>query len=88
MAQSGFVNQGIGILPRQQFKVDSTYRDIVQTKYGGNVQGLDYSDGAAKDTINQFFSTYTREQVKEVVSAIDPQTQMMLITAVFFQGEE
>uniref|UniRef100_A0A4W5NL40 Serpin peptidase inhibitor, clade A (alpha-1 antiproteinase, antitrypsin), member 10a n=2 Tax=Hucho hucho TaxID=62062 RepID=A0A4W5NL40_9TELE len=87
MAQSGFVNQGIGILPRQQFKVDSSYRDVVQTKYGGNVQGLDYSDGAAKDTINQFFYTYTREQVKEVVSAIDPQTQMMLITAVFFQGQ-
>ncbi|CAB1343054.1 unnamed protein product [Coregonus sp. 'balchen'] len=88
VAQSGFGNQGIGILPRQQFKVDSSYRDIVQTKYGGNVQGLDFSDGAAKDTINQLAYTYTKEQVKEVVSAINPQTQMMLITAVFFQGEE
>ncbi|XP_041716963.1 protein Z-dependent protease inhibitor [Coregonus clupeaformis] len=87
VAESGLVNQGIGILPRQQFKVDSAYRDVVQTQYAGNIQGLDYNDGAAKDTINKFAYDYTGGEVKEVISAIDPQTQMMLITAVFFQGQ-
>ncbi|KAL0967556.1 hypothetical protein UPYG_G00253740 [Umbra pygmaea] len=85
VTQTGFVNQGIGLFPAQQFKVDPTYRDLVQTKYGVTVQGLDFND--SKDTVNQFVSTKTGDKVTEVVSDIDSQTQMMLITAVFFQGQ-
>uniref|UniRef100_A0AAY5KIA9 Serpin domain-containing protein n=1 Tax=Esox lucius TaxID=8010 RepID=A0AAY5KIA9_ESOLU len=85
VTKTGFVDQAIGIFPRQQFQVDSTYKDVVETKYGGKVQGLDYGDWATKDTVNQFAKIYTREKVKEVVNTIDTQSQMMLITATFFQ---
>ncbi|KAJ8009237.1 hypothetical protein DPEC_G00086810 [Dallia pectoralis] len=87
VTKTGFVNQAIGIFPRKPFNVDSTYEDIVKSKYGGNVQELDYSNWAAKETVNQFASTQTGGKVREVVNAIDIQTSVMLITAAFFQGQ-
>lgn len=86
VGQSG-LSQSINILTSQQFTVPSEFSDLVEKRFGGTVNSLDFTNTqAAKDNINELAQRLTASQVKDVVSAINTQTQMMLINAAFFQG--
>lgn len=78
--------QGVAILPSQNFQVSSSYLDLVQTKFGGNVQSLAYTvPQEAADTINRWAQDQTGGQVQKLVTSLDPQTELLLATVAFYQ---
>lgn len=80
------LKQGVAILPSQSFKVPSSYLDLVQTKFGGNAQSLTYTVAQeAIDTINRWAQDQTGNQVRDLVTDLDPQTQLLLATAASYQ---
>uniref|UniRef100_UPI0037E758B5 serpin peptidase inhibitor, clade A (alpha-1 antiproteinase, antitrypsin), member 10a n=1 Tax=Semicossyphus pulcher TaxID=241346 RepID=UPI0037E758B5 len=80
------LRQGVAILPSQEFKVSSSYLEQVQTKFGGNAQSLAYTvPQEAADTINHWAQENTGNQVQELVTNLDPQTQLLLATAASYQ---
>ncbi|KAM8725324.1 serpin peptidase inhibitor, clade A (alpha-1 antiproteinase, antitrypsin), member 10a isoform 1-T2 [Acanthopagrus schlegelii] len=80
------LQQGVAILPSSSFQVSSAYLDLVQTKFGGNVQSLAYtSPQEAADIINRWAQDQTGERIQELVTNLDSQTQLLLATAAFYQ---
>lgn len=81
------LQQGVAVFPAQSFQVSSSYLDLVQTKFGGTAQSLAYtSPEQAIDTINRWAQEQTGDQIKELVTNLDPQTQLLLATAASYQG--
>lgn len=80
------LRQNVGVLPAMGFEVSSSYMDQVQTKFGGNAQNLAYtSPQEAADTINRWVQEGTGDQIQELVTNLDPQTQMLLATAASYE---
>jgi len=51
------------------------------------VQGLDFSQDAAADTMNAWVDEHTQGKIEEIVDKpIDPNTVMFLINAIYFKG--
>lgn len=67
------------------FKQDFLQRN---TKFfGAEISTLDFSDPSASKTINQWVDTQTRGKLKKIVSdAIDADTVLFLINAIYFKG--
>ncbi|KAM4633144.1 serpin peptidase inhibitor, clade A (alpha-1 antiproteinase, antitrypsin), member 10a [Polymixia lowei] len=81
------IRQGIALLPSQGFPVSSAYQNLVQNKYDGNAQSLSYNSKEAQTTINNWAQTRTGDQLREVVSSLDSQIQLLLITVVYYQSQ-
>ncbi|XP_068565303.1 protein Z-dependent protease inhibitor-like [Cebidichthys violaceus] len=82
------LKQGVAVLPAQGFPVLSSYLDLVQTKFGGNAQSLVYTvPQEATDTINRWTQEQTGDQVLELVTNLDPNTQLLLATTAFFKAQ-
>lgn len=81
------LRQGVAILPSQNLQVSPSYLDLVQTKFGVTVQSLSYSVPLdAIDAINLWVQRQTGDQVQELVSNLDPQTQLLLATVASYQS--
>ncbi|CAK6982536.1 protein Z-dependent protease inhibitor-like [Scomber scombrus] len=79
------LKQGVAVFPAQTFQVSQAYTDLVQ-KLGGTVQTLNYAaPQEATDTINHWAQTQTAEQVWDLVTNLDPQTQLLLASAASYQ---
>ncbi|XP_028996670.1 protein Z-dependent protease inhibitor-like [Betta splendens] len=82
------LHQSVMVLPSRSFEVSSSYSDLVQTKFGGNIHSLTYTDSQdAIDTINRLVQEQTKDQVQELVNNLDPQTQLLLVTAASYQTQ-
>ncbi|TMS12042.1 serpin peptidase inhibitor, clade A (alpha-1 antiproteinase, antitrypsin), member 10a [Larimichthys crocea] len=80
------LKQGVGIFPPQSFQVSSSYLDLLQTRFGGIAQSLAYTvPQEAIDTINRWAQDQTGDKVQELVTHLDPQTQLLLATATYYQ---
>ncbi|KAM6954024.1 serpin peptidase inhibitor, clade A (alpha-1 antiproteinase, antitrypsin), member 10a [Aplochiton taeniatus] len=78
----------VGLFPSQQFSVPSDYREVVLNKYGGKIQNLDFSDPlASQNAINEMGEQGTNYVIKDLVSTVNPQSQLMLATAAYFKGQ-
>uniref|UniRef100_A0A8D3BVZ4 Serpin peptidase inhibitor, clade A (alpha-1 antiproteinase, antitrypsin), member 10a n=1 Tax=Scophthalmus maximus TaxID=52904 RepID=A0A8D3BVZ4_SCOMX len=82
----GTLWQGAALLPAQNFPVSPSYQDLVQTKFRGSVQSLAFTvPQEAVNTINRWAQEQTGDLVKEVVTTLDPQTQLLLATVASYQ---
>ncbi|XP_029282180.1 protein Z-dependent protease inhibitor-like [Cottoperca gobio] len=80
------LREAVYILPALGFQVSSAYLDLVQTKFRGNAQSLAYTvPQEAANTINLWAQEKTGDSVKELVTDLDPQTQLLLATAAAYQ---
>ncbi|XP_070705809.1 serpin peptidase inhibitor, clade A (alpha-1 antiproteinase, antitrypsin), member 10a [Pempheris klunzingeri] len=80
------LRQGVAVLPAQRFQVSPSYLDLVQTKFGGKAQSLDYTAPQdAIDTINRWAQEQTGDKVHELATKLDPQTQLLLATTAHYQ---
>ncbi|XP_045916578.1 protein Z-dependent protease inhibitor-like [Micropterus dolomieu] len=79
-------SQGVAVFPSQSFQVSPSYMDLVQTKFGGKVQSVAYTiPHEAIDTINRWAQDNTEDNVQELVTSLDPQTQLLLATTAYYQ---
>ncbi|XP_034436568.1 protein Z-dependent protease inhibitor-like isoform X3 [Hippoglossus hippoglossus] len=80
------LQQGVAVFPAQSFQVSPSYLDLVQMKFRGNAQTLDYSTPQeAVDSINRWAQEQSGDQVQELVTNLDPQTQLLLATVASYQ---
>ncbi|CAN9508003.1 unnamed protein product [Ophioblennius macclurei] len=81
------LQQGAAIFPEQSFQVSPSYQDLVQTKFGVGAQTLTYTTPhEAIDTINRWAQDQTGKRVQDLVSQLDPQTQLLVATAASYQA--
>lgn len=77
----------MAVFPSQSFQVSPSYMDLVQTKFGGKVQSVAYTvPHEAIDTINRWAQDNTEDNVQELVTSLDPQTQLLLATTAYYQS--
>ncbi|MEQ2189598.1 hypothetical protein GOODEAATRI_026834 [Goodea atripinnis] len=78
--------QGMAVFPDQSFQVPVSYQDLVQMKFGGKAQSLSYTTPAdAIDTINRWVQNQSRSQIQDVLTTLDRQTQLLVVSAASYQ---
>ena len=79
--------QGVAVFPAEGFQVSSSYQELVLNKFGGKTESLAYSTPIeAADRINRWAQEKTGDKVQELVTNLDPQTQLLLATTAFYQS--
>lgn len=82
------LKQSVAVLPSNNFEVSASFRELVQTKFGGYIPNLKYSDPAeAISTINRWAQDQTGDKIQQVVTALDAQTQLLLATVSYYQSK-
>ncbi|MFC1732730.1 serpin family protein [candidate division KSB1 bacterium] len=72
---------------RDGFSVEQDFIDVNQTYFDAEVSNLDFSDPTAADIINDWVNDATEEKIPDIVTPpIDPQIVLILINAVYFNG--
>jgi serine protease inhibitor len=69
----------------KQYAVNPDFSNTIKNFYDGDVQGLDFQDPASAGVINNWVSTKTDNQIKNLVDHTDGDI-MMLINAIYFKG--
>lgn len=81
------MRQGVGLFPTQSFQVSPSYLDLVQAKFGGQTKNVAYTaPQEAMDTINSWVQDQTSDRVRELVTNLDPQTQLLLAAVASYQS--
>lgn len=78
-----------GLFVTQKVQVESSFSSQVKTFYGADVKSVEFSNAqATKASISEFLTGSTGNKIRDVLDAVDPQSQLMLISAAYFTGEE
>ncbi|XP_012679418.1 serpin peptidase inhibitor, clade A (alpha-1 antiproteinase, antitrypsin), member 10a isoform X2 [Clupea harengus] len=82
-------DQGSALFAAQQVSVEATFKERVKEYFQTEAQNVDFSKTqAAANTINDHFRSKTGDKIREAVTdTIDANTQLMLVSAVFFKGQ-
>ena len=91
----GNVDQSVNLLIgnsvwiRQEFgpNVNASFVQRVQSSYDGEVFTRDFSSSQTVNEINNWIDTKTNGKIKDAISQLDPQLEMLLINAIYFKGE-
>ncbi|XP_066532514.1 serpin peptidase inhibitor, clade A (alpha-1 antiproteinase, antitrypsin), member 10a [Hoplias malabaricus] len=77
-----------GLFASSQFQPESSFSTKIKTFYNTNVQNVDFTtDQAATTSINIFVTGATGNKIREVINTVDPQSQLMLISAAYYTGK-
>lgn len=77
----------MNVFPDNSFEVLPSYRDLVQTKYGGNIQSLVFTAPQdAIDIINRLVQEQTQDHVRDLVDNVNAQTKLLLTIAASYQS--
>ena len=71
---------------RDDFSVEDDFLNINKTYYDAEVTGLNFSDPASVDIINQWVSDKTHAKIDKIIDQINPLDVMFLINAIYFKG--
>lgn len=86
--RNAVLQQGAALFLDRSFQAPPSFQDLVQTKYGGQTQSVSFSTPTdAQDVINRWVQDQTQHQVQNLLSTLDRQTQMLLVSAAAYQSE-
>ncbi len=63
-----------------------TFLDICKTYYNALVKGVDFSDPASIDIINDWVNENTNGKITEIIKEINPYLLVLLLNAIYFKG--
>lgn len=72
---------------RENLPAKEDFLDRVETHFGAQIEGLDFSDPAAVEKINNWVNENTEGLIPEIVDEIPPHVVMYLINAIYFKGD-
>ncbi len=72
---------------RTGLSADADFRDALLASFDARVQALDFGLPTAPDTMNRWASSATNGRIPQIVDAIDPETVMFLMNAVYFKAK-
>lgn len=77
-----------GVFVSRQVQVESSFSSQVKTFYSADVKSVDFSNTqATKASVGEYLTGNTGNKIREVLEAVDPQSQLMLISAAYFTGQ-
>lgn len=71
----------------ESFQVKPPFISTMQDAFDAKIKGLDFSQAAAVDAINQWANDNTKGKIEEILYEIDPDMVMFLMNALYFKGE-
>ncbi|HRX69085.1 MAG TPA: serpin family protein, partial [Tenuifilaceae bacterium] len=71
---------------RWGFAIKEPFLDVMSTDFGAHIEGLDFSDPSALETINDWASDNTNGKIPEVLNEISPDAAMFIMNALYFKG--
>ncbi|XP_018583359.1 serpin peptidase inhibitor, clade A (alpha-1 antiproteinase, antitrypsin), member 10a [Scleropages formosus] len=81
------LNQGTALFVRLQFEVSKAFSDQMQEYFNADILNVDFANSkTSKATINDYIKHKTGDKVTDMISKIDPYTQLILVNTIFFQG--
>lgn len=78
LANSGWYNEN--------YQLIENYRNILIDYYYAEIAGLDFSDLASVDIINDWIADKTKDKIKDMITELDPSTVLVLVNAIYFNG--
>ncbi|XP_037541613.1 protein Z-dependent protease inhibitor [Nematolebias whitei] len=82
------LRHGMAVFPSQSVQVSDSYQTLVQTKLGGLVQSVSYTEPPeALDAINRWVQEQIGDGFQELLSTMDFQTQLLVATATRYQPQ-
>ncbi|XP_061898212.1 serine protease inhibitor 2.1 isoform X1 [Entelurus aequoreus] len=80
-------DQGMSIFARQHFSIEKTFEEQMKSYFNGDVKRVNFEDTQASiRVINEYIKDKTGGKVTDMVSSLDPLTQLMIINTFYFQG--
>lgn len=64
----------------------TSFLDTITDNYLGTIQGLDFANTAALNTINSWVAKNTGNKIPQILQSLDPGTVMLLVNAIYFNG--
>ncbi|XP_017546380.1 protein Z-dependent protease inhibitor [Pygocentrus nattereri] len=81
------LEQGTALFVDLNFQVERAFSDQIKKFFDADIENVEFEKAdLSKETINKHVRKKTGNKVKEIVTNIEPLTQMMLINTIFFQG--
>lgn len=81
------MEQDMALFVRQQLHIEKNFQDQIKMFFDADIQRVDFADvEAAISSINEHVKRKTGNKVGDMISSLDPTTQLMLINTIFFQG--
>lgn len=78
-----------GLFISRQVQVESSFSSLVKKFYNADVKNVEFSNTqATKASIREYITSNTGNKIRELLDTVDPQSQLMLISAAYFTGEE
>lgn len=71
----------------EQLPVKQDFLERAEDHYGAEIAGLDFSDPASADQINDWVSRHTDGLIEKIVDEIPAHMVMYLINALYFKGD-
>lgn len=59
---------------------------LIQDYYDGRIEGLDFTNSEAKESINQWVEDKTEGKIRNLINEITPDDVMFLINAIYFKA--
>lgn len=72
---------------REDFAVNSEFQQRLRDFFNAEIEGLDFSDPASIDIINNWVKDNTEELIDKIIDEIPGNAVMYLINALYFKGE-
>ncbi|REL33492.1 serpin family protein [Rhodohalobacter sp. SW132] len=72
---------------RENLQVKEDFRDRVETHFGAQIEGLDFSDPATVEKMNSWVNENTEGLIPEIIDEIPSHVVMYLINALYFKGD-
>lgn len=78
-----------GLFISRQVQVESDFSSQVKKFYNTDVKSVEFSNmQATKASVSEYVIGSTGNKIREVLDTVDPQSQLMLISAAYFTGQE
>ncbi|CAL8286722.1 unnamed protein product [Lota lota] len=82
------LHQNTALFLSNGFEIETKFSKEIKMFFGADVINVNLTDTKASiDIINEYVSQKTGNKVTELLTSLDPLTQLMLINTIFFQGE-
>ncbi|XP_027019345.2 serpin peptidase inhibitor, clade A (alpha-1 antiproteinase, antitrypsin), member 10a [Tachysurus fulvidraco] len=76
-----------GLFINRQVQVESSFSSLVKKFYNADVKNVDFSNTqATKASISEYITSNTGNKIRELLDTVDPQSQLLLISAAYFTG--
>lgn len=81
------LDQDMALFIRKQFNIEKTFEDQMKKYFNAEIKDVDFSQmEKSVSYINDYIMSKTKNRVKDMISSLDTQTQLMLIHTIFFRG--